>query len=162
MRYLLRTTSLAAIVMVGAIKSALAVSLLPALTITTALSATGAPAFKFVQTPPRDVAVQANFVYGSGGTTVDAYLQTTFDNGLTWCDIANFHFTTSSAREAINLSSLTPVTTQHACTDGSMTANTAADGLLGSQLRVKYASTGTYAGTSLQIDVATTPLQSAP
>lgn len=103
----------------------------------------------------RSVFVQANFTYGGGGTTVDAYLQTSVDGGTTWVDIAQFHFTTASARAAFNLSSLTPVTTEYTPTDGTLTANTAKDGLLGPIFQVKLASTGTYTtGTSLRIDVA--------
>jgi len=105
--------------------------------------------------PPRSLAVQANFGYGSGGTTVDAWLQTSFDGGVTWTDIANFHFTTAAARFVYNLNSQTPVTTEYTPTDGSLTANTSKDGILGPQFRVKYSSTGTYAGaTSLSIDIA--------
>ena len=78
----------------------------------------------------------------------------------TWTDIANFHFTTASARKIINLSSLTPVTTQVTPTDGTMAANTAQDSLIGSQIRVKYGSSGTYAGgTTIEIDVISTRLQ---
>ena len=105
---------------------------------------------------PRNLTAQANFVYGSGGTSVDAYLQTSLDAGKTWADIANFHFTTSSARPLINLSSVTPKTTQVTPTDGSLTANTAVDGILGALFRVKYQSSGTYAGaTTLSLDVST-------
>jgi hypothetical protein len=102
----------------------------------------------------RSICAQANFTYGSGGTTVDAYLQTSVDGGNTWIDIAQFHFTTASARVAFNLSSLTPVTTEYTVTDGALAANTAKDGLLGPLFQVKLASTGTYAGTTLAIDVA--------
>lgn len=105
--------------------------------------------------PPRNLTVQAVFTYGSGGTSVDAYLQTSVDGGATWLDIAQFHFTTASAKALFNLSSATPVTTQFAApTDGSMTANTAKDGLLGPLFRVKLASVGTYANTTLRIDVS--------
>ncbi len=105
--------------------------------------------------PPRNLTLQGNFTYGSGGTSVDAYVQTSLDGGATWCDIANFHFTTSSARKIVNLNSQTPETTQVTPTEGSMTANTAQDGVLGPIFRVKYQSSGTYAGTtSLSIDLA--------
>lgn len=104
---------------------------------------------------PTSVAVQANFTYGSGGTTVDAYLQTSLDNGTTWIDIAQFHFTTASARFVYNLNSQTPVTTEYTPTDGTLTANTSKDGITGPLYQVKLASTGTYAGTTtLQIDVS--------
>jgi hypothetical protein len=54
---------------------------------------------------------------------------------------------------------LTPVTTQYTPTDGALAANTAKDGVLGTQYRVKYSSTGTYAGnTTLNVDIETTGL----
>lgn len=119
-----------------------------------ALSATAGPVVKF-NAPPRSLAVQATFTYDSGGTSVDAYLQTTLDGGVTWIDIAQFHFTTASARKAFNLNSQTPVTTQATPTDGSLASNAAVDGLIGPQLRVKVASTGTYGGASaLAVDIA--------
>jgi hypothetical protein len=123
--------------------------------ITTAitLAAAGAGSVLMLDAP-RTLCVQANFVYGSGGTTIDAYLQTSLDGGSTWIDICNFHFTTSAARFVYNLSGLTAVTTEYTATDGSLSANTAKDGVLGPLFRVKLGSTGTYASTSLQIDVA--------
>ncbi len=97
-----------------------------------------------------------SFTYGSGGTTADAWVQTSLDGGTTWTDIANCHLTTASARKVYNLSSLTPVTTVYTATGGSLASNTAKDGVIGSWLRVKYTTTGTYAGgTSLTVDVAT-------
>lgn len=105
-------------------------------------------------TAAKNLTAEAIFTYGSGGTSADAYLQTTFDGGDTWVDVTNFHFTTASASKVVNLSSMTPVTTAVTPTDGSMTANTAQDGVLGSQFRVKYASAGTYAGgTTLKVNV---------
>lgn len=94
------------------------------------------------------LAIYFNFTYGSGGTSVDAYVQTSFDEGTTWVDIAEFSGTTSSAKRIYNLSALTPVTTIYTPTDGSMSANTSKDGVLGHMLRVKFTSVGTYAGTS--------------
>jgi hypothetical protein len=127
--------------------------------ITTAQSAQVGTVFPFSDTHPRSLLVQANFTYGSGGTSVDAYLQTTADGGATWIDLANFHFTTSSARKLLNLSSLTPVTSIATPTDGSLASNTAVDGLIGSSLRIKYTTVGTYAGgTTLKIDVSTVRL----
>lgn len=104
---------------------------------------------------PSSICVQANFTYGSGGTTVDAYFQTSVDGGTTWIDIAQFHFTASSARFVYNLNSQTPVTTEYTATDGTLAANTAKDGIVGPLYQVKLASTGTYAGnTTLRIDVS--------
>jgi hypothetical protein len=105
---------------------------------------------------PRNLAVQAKFGYGSGGASVDVYLQTSLDGGLTWIDIANFHFTTSPATAIYNLSAATPKTTAVTPTDGSLAANTSVDGILGAQFRAKLVSVGTYAGaTTIAVDLVT-------
>lgn len=103
---------------------------------------------------PTSICVQANFAYGSGGTTVNAYLQTSLDQGVTWIDIAQFSFATASARVLYNLNSQTPQTTQVVAKDGALTANTAQDGIVGPQYQVKLVTTGTYVGTTLRIDVS--------
>lgn len=141
-------------------------TILPATTVTAAVTLAGATQFQWKGHPgratPSHLAAQFNFVYGSGGTTLDVYLQTSFDSGSTWTDIANFHVTTSSLRKLINLSATTPVTTSVTPTDGTMTANTAQDGLIGPIIRVKWGSSGTYAGgTTIQVDV-TSDLHLAP
>lgn len=104
---------------------------------------------------PRSLVVQAAFVYGAGGTSVDAYLQTSID-GVNWIDIANFHFLTTTASAIYNLSSLTAKTTAVVPTDGALAGNTVVDGILGSQFRVKMVTVGTYTGTTtLTVDLAT-------
>ena len=126
------------------------------LTITSAISTALTTEAVKLPAQPRSLTVQANFTYGSGGTNADSYIQTSLDGGSTWIDVANFRFTTTSARKAVNLTARTPVTTQATPTDGSITANTALDGILGPLLRVKYQSSGTYAGgTNLRVDIAT-------
>lgn len=98
------------------------------------------------------VTLQGKFVYGSGGTSADAWVQTSLD-GVTWVDVANFHFTTASAIFVFNLSSLTPVTTQYTPTDGTLAANTSKDGVIGPWWRVKYTTVGTYAATTMNVDL---------
>jgi hypothetical protein len=128
-------------------------TILANLPITTAVAAQVTAPVEF-DVKPLSAALQANLVYGSGGTTIDAWVQTSLDGGATWTDVANFHLTTSSARKIVNLSSLTPETTQVTPTDGSLSANTAQDGVIGSLWRVKYTTTGTYAGsTTLRVDI---------
>ncbi|MDE2467773.1 MAG: hypothetical protein KGL35_03285 [Bradyrhizobium sp.] len=131
-------------------------ALLPATTITAAVTAAVGATLQLRDGAPHALLIQANFTYGSGGTSATAYVQTSVDGGLTWCDIANFAFTTASGRKLFNLSCLTPVTTQATPTDGALTANTAVDGVLGRHFRVKYTTVGTYAGgTTLEVDVST-------
>jgi hypothetical protein len=134
-------------------------ALLPTTTFTTAVTGVAGSTWMFADATRRSLTIQAKLTYGSGGTTVDAYVQTSCDGTTTWIDIANFHFTTASAISVGNLSALTPVTTLYTPTDGTIANNTSKDGILCSFLRVKYTSTGTYAGgTTLQIEATGTPL----
>jgi hypothetical protein len=102
----------------------------------------------------KSVALHCNFTYGSGGTSATVYVQTSFDGGSTWVDIANFDHATASLRRVYNLSALTPVTTVYTATDGSLSANTCKDGVIGDQLRVKFTSVGTYAGSTTMVVTA--------
>lgn len=92
---------------------------------------------------PAGLALQASFVYGSGDASADVYVQISICGAL-WCDVAQFHFETTTARPIVNLTSTTPVTTQLTPTDGTLSANTAVDGILGTKFRLKYKSTGDY------------------
>jgi hypothetical protein len=95
---------------------------------------------------------QQLFTYGSGGTSVDVYVQTSFDGGTTWCDA--FHFPQillASRRDvgAVTQAGLTPA----AATDATLAAATANAGMFGGWWRVKYVVVGTYAGgTTLRVD----------
>jgi hypothetical protein len=125
-------------------------------TVTNAVALTPAQVFQLRSGPGvagLNIQLQGTFTYGSGGTSADAYVQTSLDGGTTWIDVANFHFLLASARFTYNLSSLTPVTTEYTPTDGSIAANTAKDGVIGNLLRVKWVTVGTYAGgTVLRVD----------
>lgn len=93
--------------------------------------------------------LQLRFAYGSGGTAVKVYVQSSADDATTWYDVACVVFNTASETELLNLSALTPKTTQVAPTDGTLTDDTAVDGLIADRLRLKIISTGTYAGNTL-------------
>jgi len=151
-------------------------NLLPATTITTAVSPAVVTPWVPLNGTPRNLSIQANLVYGSGGTSVDVYVQTSLDSKGTATDIANFHFTTASARYGCNITTNSPLgtalssatapdkqTPNNALTDGSMSSNTAQDGLLGPYIRVKYQSSGTYAGsTTIQVDVQSADIPAFP
>jgi hypothetical protein len=128
--------------------------------ITTAVTAQVGSTFQLRETggnaPPTIITLQGTLTYTSGGTTADAWVQTTLDGGLTWNDLANFHFTTAAGRLVFNLN-VVPVNTIIAqitsFTDGTLAANTAiAVPFFGSMFRVKYTTTGTYVGTTLRVD----------
>jgi hypothetical protein len=91
---------------------------------------------------------QLRFIWGSGGTSVVAYLQTSVDNGSTAVDMAAVAFGVASENAVLNFSALTPKTTQVVTTDGAMTNDTAVDGVVGDRFRVKIVVVGTYAGST--------------
>lgn len=129
-------------------------ALLPTTTITTAV--TGSLSDVYVCREPRLSALtaQVNFIYGSGGTNATAYLQTSLDDGATWVDIYAFQATTASMKRIVNLTTASAVTTPATPTDGSLTANTVVNGILGNRFRVKYTTTGTYAtSTSIAVHI---------
>jgi hypothetical protein len=96
----------------------------------------------------QSLTVSLRFAWGSGGTSVKAYLQTSIDSGTTWDDVACWAVTTASAAKRWNLSALTPVTTPITPSDGAMADNTVQDGILGDRVRLKVVSVGTYAGNT--------------
>jgi len=97
------------------------------------------------------LALYATFLYGAAGTTVKAWVQTSFDGGTTWMDIASFAFTTSAAQRVYNLTAAA-VTAIATPVEGALADNTSVNGFLGGLYRVKYTTTGTYTGaTSLTI-----------
>src|SRR5262249_13003138 len=102
---------------------------------------------------PDVMQLQATLTYGSGGTSVDVWVQTSMDGGTTWCDVVHFaQFTTASARYIAAVQSsagLAPV----APTDGTLAAGSVNAGVFGSLWRIKWTSVGTCAGnTTLRID----------
>ncbi len=127
------------------------VVLLPETAITTAV--TDVTTTPLLGAGIRDIVAQCTFVYGSGGTGADFYLQTSFDGGTTWTDIQCFSFTTTSATKFQVIKSPIAVAANQAIQDGALTANSILDGVMGDRLRVKYSTTGTYAGgTTIKVD----------
>lgn len=120
---------------------------LAALGITTALSASAQTAIDDLD-GMMAVTLEVAFAYGSGGTTCKVWVQTTFDDGVTWRDIAEFDFTTASAVKVANLSGLlSKAVTAYAA----LASEGVIDGVLGNQLRAVVTTTGTYANTTLAV-----------
>ena len=123
--------------------------------ITTAVTAQTTAPFQFAKgVPPGGVSIMIKVAYGSGGTTIAAWVQTSLDGGATWADVAAIAaVTTASVTSVFNVSTLTPKLTPIVLTDGSLAAGTAIDGIVGPLWRVKYTTTGTYAGTTLTAEL---------
>lgn len=92
--------------------------------------------------------LEANFQYGSGGSTCSAMAATTFDDGTTWRQIARFDFATATAVKVANLSGLLSKAVSPYVDLASEGVN---DGILGDQLAVYLLSTGTYVNTNLSV-----------
>jgi hypothetical protein len=98
------------------------------------------------------LAVSCEFTYGSGGTTIDVYAQTSLDGGSNWIDVICFHLTTASARKGASVrANVTSGSSAITPTDGTLTANTVQDGVVGGRWRVKVKVAGTYVASTLAI-----------
>ena len=124
-------------------------------TITTAISGVGqTPVIGLEQA--KYLVLHANFVYGSGGTSADVYVQTSVDGGASWFDIANFHFLTTSGKKVsvVECSPATPFTAATVPGSAALSANTVLNGVIGDRVRALVTTVGTYAGgTTLAIDM---------
>lgn len=129
-----------------------------AFAITTAVSkvvtsGSSLPAAPFKLTQAKYLVVQTVFAWGSGGTTADVYVQTSLDEGATWFDIMNHHFTTAIATAISACTAfIAPATQAFAPGSGALSSGTIVQGVLGDRFRVIVTTTGTYAGnTSLTV-----------
>lgn len=93
----------------------------------------------------------ADFDVGTAGSgaTVGVTVQTRFGSGGDWIDIAQFDFTTASAKKVANLSGLI---SKAVTADPALSAEGVVDGVLGDRLRAIVTSTGTY-GANCNITV---------
>lgn len=134
------------------------IGLLPTLSITTALSGTtpGLGGANGVQgiSGAKSLVAQSVFVYGSGGTTAKAYIQTSLDNGTTWFDIISHAFATTTATKVSGVTSfIAPASQGFAPSDAALSDNTIIQGVIGDRVRLKLTTVGTYAATTLKIDL---------
>lgn len=124
------------------------INFLTGLLITTALTAVVTTPVKFL-TGMKYISAQMNFDYGSGGTNAKFWVQTSYDGALTWTDIMCFAATTADKRITSSVNAyIAPAAQAAVATDGSLADDTIIQGTLGSYLRLKYTTTGTYAGST--------------
>lgn len=91
--------------------------------------------------------VRLKLSYGSGGTAVKVYVQSS-DDGTSWQDMACVVFNTATEEALLNFT-CAPKLTQVTPTDGAMADDTAVDGILGDRVRLKVVSTGTFSGSTV-------------
>lgn len=92
--------------------------------------------------------LEANFQYGSGGSTASLICATSFDLGTTWRYIARFDFTTASVVKVANLSGLL---SKAVASYTDLASEGVLDGVLGTQLAAFIVSTGTYVNTTASL-----------
>ncbi len=91
------------------------------------------------------LSLQAEFAYGSGGTSAALAIQTSLDQGVNWIDICRFDFATASKVKVANLSGLlSKAVTEYAA----LSAEGVIDGVLGDRLRASLTTVGTYGGNT--------------
>lgn len=85
---------------------------------------------------------------GTGGSTIVGIVQTTFDAGTTWLDVARFDFASTAGKKSVTLqTNAAKGVTAYAA----LAAEGVNDGLLGDELRAVITSTGTYTSTTISI-----------
>lgn len=90
--------------------------------------------------------LQSTFVHGAGGTTVNVWVQTSIDKGVSWFDIAQFRWTTADGKLIHTVTGSGAA--NYVPTDGTLDPNTVKDGVLGDRLRCKYVTSGVYTGVT--------------
>lgn len=85
---------------------------------------------------------------GAGGTSINALVQTSFDDGVTWLDVALKTY----ANTAVKTRCVLETRAAMAMTDyAALTVTGANNGLLGDRLRAVITSVGVYTNTTLNI-----------
>lgn len=101
------------------------------------------------------------FVDGGGGTTIDIFIQTALDAGgstnvnrepQVWVDIMQFAFLVTAARKILKVREETAIVAAVTETNEALADDTAISGIIGSHVRARIVTTGTYTGTTT-IDV---------
>jgi hypothetical protein len=98
------------------------------------------------------IVAQVNLVEPTADFNI--FVQTTLDEGTTWCDVMNYHFTTYDEVKIHAVKLNTALAANVTPTDGAMGANLILSGLIGNKIRLKYTTTDEYVGASVVVDVA--------
>lgn len=94
----------------------------------------------------------AVYVFTSGTTvSVTGYVQTSFDGGASWFDIAAINFTTTTQTKVAAVTSRVAAPAPALVTDATLANNTVVNGLLGDRLRVKTVTSGTTPSATLKV-----------
>jgi len=101
------------------------------------------------------------FVDGGGGTDITVYIQTSLDSigsstaggkPQVWFDIMCFHFLVTAGRKILKVTEDTAIVADYVETLDALTDDTAVSGIIGTHVRARIVTTGTYTATTT-IDV---------
>jgi hypothetical protein len=118
----------------------------------TVLGGAGDEKIKVEWADDTDIVTLTNLVEPAADYNV--FVQTTLDDGVTWCDVMNFHFTTFDLVKMHAVKLNTALGANITPTDGGMSGNAILSGLIGNKIRLKYTTTDEYVGASIVVDVA--------
>lgn len=95
--------------------------------------------------------LQANFIYGGGGGTLKAIVETTLDRGTTWIEVGRFAFSTASAEKLLAIKGLGERLTAY--TPAALSDDVGLSGFFGDRFRASLLKAGSdYSGnTSLSL-----------
>lgn len=97
------------------------------------------------------VTVEAEFGYGSGGTSCSVKARTSFDGGTIWFDVARFDFLLVSRRASCNLTGLLA---NAIASYTALAAEGVNNGLLGPMWQGVIESVGTYVNTTVALRIS--------
>lgn len=81
---------------------------------------------------------------GAGGTSIDAYVQTSFDDGQTWWDIINLQVLVATVTKSAMVKKSIGSAVRAAAVDKSLAANSLFDGFFGDKFRIALVIVGAY------------------
>lgn len=91
------------------------------------------------------ISMSAVFTQGTaGGTSITVRLQTSFNGGLTWRDVACLQVLAVNADKACAIKKYIAAAVAAAASDGALAADTIVDGLFGDRWRLRVAIVGAY------------------
>ena len=129
------------------------ITLLAETTVTAAVSATVTAEIVFDPKVIKTATMYGVLTYGSGGTDLPAFLQTSLDGGLTWTDIICLRWATTTENRVASVSRYSARAVAVGTT-GALSDNSVLDGVLGDRVRLSWSSPGTYGGsTTIKIDL---------
>lgn len=85
----------------------------------------------------------------AGGTSIDAFLQTSFDDGITWRDVANLQVLAADVVKVAAINKYIAAAVLTAASDGALAINTIVNGVFGSRWRVRLIIAGAYAADNI-------------